>query len=155
MDTVWSVTRDGEINYDTWGKLPPYVMEVHQRWKNIFLENLDYKDVIDKWDSEKTLFYLDPPYVGVEDDYYDVNKVSGFNHNEMFDELRSIKGSYVVSYYDGDLVKKYEDVGCKIHRKDVKIHLSGDDIKPSRTEVLIVYKNKWALSVETRRIFHE
>jgi DNA adenine methylase len=39
---------------------------------DVVLENLDWADVFEKYDSEDTVFYCDPPYVGYED-YYLVN----------------------------------------------------------------------------------
>lgn len=162
----WSITRDGEVNYETWGKLPRYILNCHNRWKNVFLENLDYKTLIPKWDGPQTTFYLDPPYEGVESDYYEVNKDTGFNHHEMFDILQTIEGSYAVSYYGGDtedevkskikknikedkdtlLIEKYIDAGCKVYRKKVAKHLAGSSKKSYATEVLIVKSNPWSMN---------
>ncbi len=144
MALPWSITRDGEINYQTWGKMPSLILEVAQRWKKVFLENLDYRELLNKWDDEKAVFYLDPPYEGVESDYYEVNKSTGFDHDEMFDRLQEVEGSYVVSYYDQDIVKKYESAGCQVFTQDVKMHLSSGDQKTTKTEVLIVNKNNWS-----------
>ncbi len=144
MMPPWSITRDGEVNYETWGNLHDLVTDVHEKWRKVFLENLDYRELITKWDDETTTFYLDPPYEGVESDYYDVNKEFGFDHNEMFDVLQSIKGSYVVSYYDEVMSSRYEQVGCKILKQDVKMHLASQEEKATKTEALIVFENAWA-----------
>lgn len=145
MSNDWSITRDGEINYHTWNSLPEYILRVAKTWKNVFLEHLDYKDVIKKWDSKNTIFYLDPPYENVETDYYNVNKKDGFNHTEMFEELQNIQGSYSVSYYGGedkssdtDLLKLYQSAGCKTLRKEVTKHLSTQASKDKATEVLLI-----------------
>ena len=151
MTPPWSITRDGEVNYDTWSKLPESVINVYEKWRRVFLENLDYRELIDKWDDETTTFYLDPPYEGVESDYYEVNKSDGFDHEEMFTILQSIKGSYAVSYYDDGIVAKYESAGCRVIKKDVKVHLSQKDEKDSKTEVLIISENEWAKSNHTRK----
>lgn len=148
MSKDWSITRDGEINYKTWSSLPEYIFKVYNTWKNVYLENLNYIDLFKKWDSENSIFYCDPPYESVEDDYYDVNKDEGFNHIELFENLQHLKGSYFVSYYggtnddeDSDLLKLYKNSGCNIIRKSVKKHLSNQIEKQSVIETLII-KNK-------------
>jgi len=141
----WSISIDGEVNYSTWSKLPSYLIQSSKRFKNVYLENLDYRELLTKWDSPETCFYLDPPYEGVEADYYDVNKADGFDHWEMLKALKSIDGSYAVSYYGGEtaeedtpLIKAYAAEGCHILRKQVAKHLSGTEKKATATEVLIV-----------------
>jgi DNA adenine methylase len=145
MARPWSITLDGEVNYVTWNKLPAFIVRAARRFKYVYLENLDYHDLIRKWDSPNTAFYLDPPYEGVESDYYEVNRESGFDHAEMFRTLQSIQGSYAVSYYGGetpdqdtDLVKQYAEAGCRIYRKKVIKDLSNSDRKSTAVEVLIV-----------------
>lgn len=145
MDGTWSITRDGEINYETWGRLPKYILKVAKRWKNVFLENLDYEELIKKWDDKKTTFYLDPPYEGVEENYYEVNKEDGFDHQHMLDVLKQIKGSFCVSYYGGaknsgdtDLIRAYTSIGCSVVRKGVFKHLAKSETKEKATEVLLI-----------------
>lgn len=154
MSNDWSITRDGEINYHTWNSMPEYILRVAKAWKNVFLEHLDYKEVIKKWDSKNTIFYLDPPYENVETDYYNVNKKDGFNHVEMFEKLQNIQGSYSVSYYGGedqnsdtDLLKLYQKAGCKTLRKEVTKHLSTQTNKDKATEVLLIKNSGKALLV--------
>jgi len=143
MTNTWSIAREGEIGYDTWKKLPALIRRVSERWRSVFLENLDYSDLIPRWDSPQTTFYLDPPYEGVESEYYDVNKSSGFDHEGMFDRLQEIEGSYVISYYDGDVVSQYAEIGCQIVKQDVKVHIAREN-KATKTEVLVIHENEWA-----------
>jgi DNA adenine methylase len=145
MSKPWSITKDGEINYKTWDQMPDIIVETAKKWKSVYLECLDYKQILDKWDSERTVFYLDPPYEGVEKSYYDVNKDHGFDHIEMFKALQQIRGSYAVSYYGGDdenhdtdVVRKYIESGCRDIRLAVKKHLAKSDKKTSATEILLV-----------------
>jgi DNA adenine methylase len=46
------------------------ILEYADAWRDIVIENLDFRDVIRRYDSERTVFYLDPPYVGRSEDYY-------------------------------------------------------------------------------------
>lgn len=152
MSNSWSTAINGEINYETWNKLPNQIMSCYNLWKYVYLENLDYKDLINHWDDETTLLYLDPPYEGVEYSYYNVNKNSGFNHNEMFDVLSNVKASFVVSYYGGvddsndtDLIEKYKKINCKVERKKVFKHLASGDEKSFAYEILLIKSNNWSL----------
>ncbi|OYR66956.1 DNA adenine methylase [Halorubrum ezzemoulense] len=61
----------------------------------IKIENSDYRDVLDEYDSEKTLFYLDPPYVDKEG-YYDEGK--GFDHDELIKRVTALDGEFILSY---------------------------------------------------------
>jgi DNA adenine methylase len=145
MDGTWSITRDGEINYETWNRLPANILKVARRWKNVYLENLDYRSLIAKWDHKDTVFYVDPPYEGVEGCYYEVNKNKGFDHKELLKILKAVQGSFCVSYYGGEtkaedspLIKAYVSAGCRIYRKSVFKHLQTRDEKDKATEVLLV-----------------
>jgi DNA adenine methylase len=145
MDGTWSITRKGEINYETWNKLPKYILKVAQRWKQVYLENLDYKELLPKWDSVNTVFYVDPPYENVEHEYYDVNKQIGFDHNLLLQQLKDLQGSFCVSYYGGEtessdsgLIHQYLELGCRIYRKTVTKHLSCAEEKEQAVEVILV-----------------
>jgi len=50
-------------------KLAPLLEDIHERLAGVIVENLDWLAFIDKYDRPNTLFYLDPPYWGVEDYY--------------------------------------------------------------------------------------
>lgn len=75
-----------------------------------FIENKDYKEIIEKYDSNTTFFYLDPPYKGKESYYINHNFIND-SHLELADILNNIKGKFILSYYyfDGieDLYKGF------------------------------------------------
>jgi DNA adenine methylase len=50
-------------------RLAPMVEDVHERLAGVVLENLDWSEFINRYDRRGTLFYVDPPYIGSEDDY--------------------------------------------------------------------------------------
>ena len=64
--------------------------------KNVIIEQYDYKDIINQYDSEDTLCYLAPPYdIALKKNYYEYQ--SGINFKEMVDILKNIKGKFVLS----------------------------------------------------------
>lgn len=81
------------------GRLAPVLEEVHERLSGVVIENLDWRDFIDRYDRPETLFYLDPPYYGSETDYgADVFRREDFA--EMADWLSKISGRFIVSLND-------------------------------------------------------
>lgn len=59
------------------------------------VHNSDYRDVLEDYDSESPLFYLDPPYVDKEA-YYPVS--DSFDHEKFVDRLRKSDGQFILSY---------------------------------------------------------
>jgi DNA adenine methylase len=76
------------------------------KWHKMFesitnVENMDFGDVIDKYDSPKTYIYADPPYYIVgEGSYYSKHDFTREDHIRLADKLKSIKGKFSLSYYD-------------------------------------------------------
>jgi DNA adenine methylase len=64
-----------------------------------FIENMDFEDVIDKYDSPKTYFYLDPPYWKTEN-YYSSHDFDTDDHGRLVGLLHNIKGKFGLSYYE-------------------------------------------------------
>jgi DNA adenine methylase len=70
---------------------------VQERFKYIAIDNRDVLVSIRRYDTPRTLFYVDPPYFSTEY-YYEPSK-HGFPHAQLANLLQSIQGYAVVSYY--------------------------------------------------------
>lgn len=75
----------------------------NDKWKNYFgtitdVENFDFGDSIQKWDSPDTFFYLDPPYYKTED-YYANHEFGIETHQRLADSIKNIQGKFALSYY--------------------------------------------------------
>jgi DNA adenine methylase len=68
-----------------------------------FVENLDFEDVVNKYDSETTYFYMDPPYWKTEN-YYSNHDFDRTDHERLANCLKRIKGRFSLSYYDFELL---------------------------------------------------
>jgi len=69
---------------------------IQERFSEVIVESLDYRNLLEKYDSENSLFYLDPPYYGCEQEYY--GEEVQFDHEEFFDLLQQLEANWVVSY---------------------------------------------------------
>jgi DNA adenine methylase len=66
------------------------------RFKHVQIEQLDYSELINRYDTEDTLFYCDPPYMDEGDDLYSHD--GGFDHGRFVDALLETEGDWLVSY---------------------------------------------------------
>ena len=79
--------------------------EITQRLQRVQIENAPALDVILRYDSADTVFYLDPPYVHSargDTSAYEY-EMSDEDHIELFEVLASIRGRAVLSGYRTDL----------------------------------------------------
>jgi DNA adenine methylase len=63
------------------------------------IENLSYDTIIERYDGEDVLFYLDPPYYSTEH-YYAGDGFTTKDHKRLRDLLSKIKGKFLLSYND-------------------------------------------------------
>ena len=74
------------------------------KWKLYFdkitvTENMDFQEVIEKYDSSTTYFYCDPPYYSTEK-YYANHDFGLETHERLANTLKATKGKFSLSYYD-------------------------------------------------------
>lgn len=79
-------------------ELEPMLADIHERLAGVVIEQLPYADVLRRYDGAETLFYLDPPYWGCEDDYGDSFGPEDFGR--MADQLADLKGLFLLSIND-------------------------------------------------------
>lgn len=93
--------------------LPPIV----DRLLRVQIDNAPALEVIQRYDTPDTLFYLDPPYVhesrGDKHAYY--GEMSDFDHEELAGLLHNIRGRAAISGYRSDL---YDSIYADWHRVD-------------------------------------
>jgi DNA adenine methylase len=88
--------RPARFNLTT---LEPMLEDLHTRLAGVVIECLDWADFIPRYDREGTLFYLDPPYWGNEDDYGKA-LFSRDDFARMAEVLGGLKGRFIMSLND-------------------------------------------------------
>lgn len=108
--------------------------EIVQRLLRVQIENATAIEVIQRYDSEETLFYCDPPYP--HDSRGDIHaygyEMTDNDHRELAKVLTNLKGKVALSGYRCELLDKlYKDWNCV--ESPSKQCLS---VKQPRTEIL-------------------
>lgn len=104
-------------------KVSPMIEAVHERLVGVIIERLPWSAFIARYDRPGTLFYLDPPYYGCETDYG--RDMFGRDQFElMADQLRDIKGRFILSLNDHPEVRRIFD-GFDIDSEQVRYSVGG------------------------------
>jgi len=89
--------------------------EIVQRLLRVQIENATAIEVIQRYDSEETLFYCDPPYPHDSrgDSHAYGYEMTDNDHRELSEVLTNLKGKVALSgYHCGLLDKLYKDWNC-------------------------------------------
>jgi DNA adenine methylase len=116
------------------------VLKYAEAWRDVTIENLDFRDVVKKYDSERTVFYLDPPYVDRAEEYYG-RPFTADDLRDMAAMLTQIRGRFLLKL----------DYNTYKHVSDI---LSGDRYKVEVFERVLHMKKvrgaprrKWLLTL--------
>lgn len=109
--------------------------EAHLRLSRVFIENLPWQRILERFDKPTTFFYLDPPYYGCEGDY-GKGLFSRSDFGTMRDLLRGVKGKFILSLNDRKEVRElFKDF--RIDSVSTTYTAGGADKKKAASEVLI------------------
>ncbi|ENN94671.1 phage-related modification methylase [Bartonella vinsonii subsp. berkhoffii str. Tweed] len=86
-------------------KLEGFLKLIYRRLSNVTIEHLDWFDFIRRYDRSTTLFYLDPPYFGVEN-CYGKDLFKREDYQKMSTLLAQLKGKFVLSLNDVPEIRK-------------------------------------------------
>lgn len=81
----------------------------YKRLQSVLIENLSYEILLKKYDSEKTVFFLDPPYL-CKQKYYGEYEFSTEKHIELKEMLSNLKGKWILTINDLEFFRElYKD----------------------------------------------
>ena len=93
--------------------------EVADRLRDVQLDNRDWTEVLEKYDTPSTFFYLDPPYLPStrsSGGYW--HDMSEFEHEVLVETLLDIEGKVLLSGYPSKLYERLERRGWS--RQDIE-----------------------------------
>ena len=133
---AWGYSRGTKSPAKLFKKKTDGLHEIVDRWRNVQVENLDWREAIQKYDGNSTFFYLDPPYVPDTriDAKYDF-EMSDKDHNELVDMLLHVNAKVILSGYDNEI---YNRLGWDKLTFDSYCYAAGNhyDKKETRTEIV-------------------
>jgi DNA adenine methylase len=100
----FGVTRSGPARFDV-TRLQPMLEELHERLAGVRIECLPYGDFIRRYDRPGALFFIDPPYVGGEEDY-GKGMFSRADYEALSDLLERLQGRFILTLNDVPLVRE-------------------------------------------------
>lgn len=80
-------------------RLPTLLERFSERMESVVIENLDFKEFFNKYNGKEWLYYLDPPYYGVE----------GYTQPFQEEEHKDL-ANLLVNQFEGKFVLSYNDV---------------------------------------------
>lgn len=86
-------------------RLEEDLSETHLRLSRVWIENRPYDQVLARFDKAGTLFYLDPPYWGCEDDY-GKDLFSRADFAKLAGLLDHLQGRFILSLNDLSTVRE-------------------------------------------------
>lgn len=85
--------------YGTYRKNVANLRGAEPKIRRMKIENMDFREIIDKYDSTGTFFYLDPPYPGK--DWYVHNFVNS-DFTALKNAINGIDGTYLMNFNAAD-----------------------------------------------------
>ncbi len=80
-------------------RLVPLLEAAHERLSSVYIECLPWQRFMEKWDKPHALFFIDPPYWGVED-YYGKAMFGRDEFEHLSVCLKQLKGKFILTLND-------------------------------------------------------
>ena len=87
-------------------RLQPALEDLHERLAGVVIERLPFDDFIRRYDRSETLFFIDPPYWGIEG-LYGKDLFSRADYEQLRTRLRGLSGSFILTINDKPEVRDF------------------------------------------------
>jgi len=115
-------------------RLGPRLEELHERLAGVIVERLPYGELIARYDTLGTLFYLDPPYFNCESDY-GTGVFARIDFMRLARQLEQIAGRFILSIND---VPEIREIFGAFHIEGVETTYTVSGTGPQTAKELII-----------------
>ena len=125
--SLHSTTRGMAASCSSWISVIAGLPEIHARMQRVQIESLPAIQIIEKYDTPETLFYLDPPYVldtRVGGKAYE-HEMTDADHEALVEKLLTIEGAACLSGYEHPVYEPLLKAGWTIKRREVACAAAG------------------------------
>lgn len=133
-------TRRGmNENVSAWLSAVDGLPEAHARLRQVEVRCMDAVEFIRRYDHEKALFYVDPPYLHSTRTARDAYQceMSPVDHEKLLKCLSQIEGMFLLSGYPSDLYAQFENkFEWNRVEREIDNKASSKSTKEKKTEVL-------------------
>jgi len=113
--------------------------EIHRRLCGVVIEHLDGLDCIKRYDRERTLFYIDPPYCGTAG--YEV-EFPVWRYSELAKALKDIKGKFLLTINAHPHIREvFKDFRCR--EVTTKYTVAQSDKRKPQVKELLFSNFEW------------
>ena len=124
------------------------LVHIQERLSTVCIECVDFRKILNNYDTPDTLFYLDPPYVPEtrKSGVYK-NELTNNDHVELVDLLNNMQGKFLLSGYNNDLYnsngwyKKEYKANCSAAARTRRNGLQGEGYCVGQARIECLWSN--------------
>jgi DNA adenine methylase len=129
----YAVLRSADRCIGPWLELPHTITQVVQRFQRVQIEQLDFRELIPRFDSPNTLFFVDPPYhPSTRSKRLYQHEMLAEDHIALLDVLNQVRGKVWLCGYSH---AAYREKMRRWRRREFATY-SPHALKSDRTEVV-------------------
>ena len=130
----WGYARLGPGPARAWPRLPERLLAVAGRFRGVQIENRPWDDILARYDSPETLFYLDPPYLpSTRRCAVYKHEMTEGDHRRLLSAVRKVRGRVILSGYASPLYAEALADWTAV-RAEIRCLISRGATKPVREE---------------------
>lgn len=131
----WVGDKRANIQREAGKYFKSHLDQYKDRLKDVKIYNVDFRELITKYDNESTFFYLDPPYSHCKKNWGYKNLLTT---NDIYEAIKNIKGKFILSYDDSPEIR---NIFKDFYIKEIKTKYSLSATINNRTVIELLISN--------------